>query len=202
MVWYVSVSGASHSLMPGPACPNARPGQCPDCRAQTRGAQQHYAHHLCSVQSRQWEGWQLSVTLGSVIIQLRVSCKSDQEWIKLARLSNEVTIPLVPTHYLLCYGSLQSPAELGQCLGSRPARLTRPKLHQIRLQISAQSWAHCQPSQPGLWSSVTPGGLRHIYINSQESGVRGEQGWGVFSTPRPCPAFLNVPMMLWSLLME
>ena len=161
--------------MPGPACPNARPGQCPGCRAQTRGAQQHYAHHLCSVQSRQWEGWQLSVTPWSVIIKLGVCCKR----VSQSEPSSAIeTLPwgnyppiTPPSCVIIIMGHSHRLSWASAELGSRPARLTRPKLHQIWLEISAPS-SLPTITRP-LGCGLTPGGLRHIYIKCQ---CREKQG--------------------------
>ena len=111
MVWYVSVSGASsHSLMPGPACPNARPGRCPDCRAQTRGAQQSITRTTCAQFSRGSERGDSPVVGDHRELRVRYKSDTKSESSSHRRDSpHEVTIPLVtPCHPTpdVCYGSL------------------------------------------------------------------------------------------------
>ena len=112
------------------------------------------------------------MTLGSVIIQLRVSCKSDQEWIKLSRLSNEVTIPWSP-HTISCVMGRSSHRQSwasawvqGQ-LASLDLSCTRSgSRYQLRAELTAN---HHSQASGALW----PQGACDTFISTVSSQGRG-----------------------------
>ena len=200
MVWYVSVSGASsHSLMPGPACPNARPGHCPDCRAQTRGAQQSITRTTCAQFSRGSERGD-SPVVGDHR-ELRVSYKSDPEWIikPSSRLSPWGNYP--PGHPMSPHTRCMLWVALVTGRAGPVQSWVQGQSASLDLSCT-RSGSRSLSSLPTITAGplelcCDPGGAGHTFISGERGAQIREMG-SILSPPRPCPEFLNVPMLWWS----